>query len=73
MIRSLIISLMAIASTNLYILKSKHEAKSILKNENCKVTSIKDNVTYYDCDSYKVKLFFDDNNMCIKTVKNENK
>lgn len=62
---------MAIVSTNIYLLKTKHEVKRILKDKSCKVQKIKDNLMYCNCNGEYIELYFDDDSICIWTRRYE--
>jgi hypothetical protein len=71
MIKSLLISLIAIASINIYLLKSKRDVKNILKDKGCKVDKIKDNLMICNCNGEYIELYFDDDSICIWTRRYE--
>ena len=67
MIKSTIISLMAIVTINIYLLKTKREVKNILKDKGCKIEKIKDNLMSCNCNGKNIDLYFNDDNICVWT------
>ena len=67
MIKSIIISLMAVVTINVYLLKTKREVKNILKDKGCKIEKIKDNLMTCNCNGEHIDLYFNDDNICIWT------